>query len=88
MTLKNLDYLSPKISLFFYGRRRHSAFLGGILTILMIITCLTYIFYLCLNVCRHNTSIILKEYSTFSNFIIQKTKVIMENIIQSISVFL
>ena len=56
MTLKNLDYLSPKISLFFYGRRRHSAFLGGILTILMIITCLTYIFYLCLNVCRHNTS--------------------------------
>jgi len=57
MTLKNLDYLSPKISLFFYGRRRHSAFLGGILTILMIISCFTYIFYLCLDVCRHNTSV-------------------------------
>ena len=57
MTLKNLDYLSPKISLFFYGRRRHSAFLGGILTILMIISCFTYIFYLCLDVCKHNTSV-------------------------------
>ena len=57
MTLKNLDYLSPKISLFFYGRRRHSAFLGGILTILMIISCFTYIFYLCLDVCRHNSSV-------------------------------
>ena len=56
MTLKNLDYLSPKISLFFYGRRRHSAFLGGILTILMVISCFTYIFYLCLDVCRHNSS--------------------------------
>ena len=57
MTLKNLDYLSPKISLFFYGRRRHSALLGGILTILMVISCSSYIFYLCLDVCRHNTSI-------------------------------
>ena len=56
MILKNLDYLSPKISLFFYGRRRHSAFLGGILTILMLLSCLTYIFYLCLDVCRHNIS--------------------------------
>lgn len=57
MTLKNLDYLSPKISLFFYGRRRHSAFLGGVLTIIMVITCLTYIFYLCLDVFRHNSSV-------------------------------
>ena len=57
MTLKNLDYLSPKISLFFYGRRRHSAFLGGVLTIIMVITCLTYIFYLCLDGFRHNSSV-------------------------------
>ena len=57
MTLKNLDFLSPKISLFFYGRRRHSALLGGILTILMVISCFSYIFYLCLDVCRHNSSI-------------------------------
>ena len=37
MSLKKIDYLSPKIALFYYGSRRHSADLGGILTIIMII---------------------------------------------------
>ena len=37
MILKNLDFLSPHITLFYYNRRRHSSFIGGILTLLMII---------------------------------------------------
>jgi hypothetical protein len=77
MTLKNLDFLSPKISLFFYGRRRHSAFLGGVLTILMVISCLTYIFYLCLDVCRHNSSTLQYYRHLFKDpevFLFNKTK--------------
>ena len=56
MPLKNIDYLSSKIALFYYGRRRHSATFGGILTVLMIISCLTYIFYLFLDVINHSLS--------------------------------
>ena len=37
MFLKNFDFLSPHITLFYYNKRRHSSFIGGILTILMII---------------------------------------------------
>jgi hypothetical protein len=77
MPLKNLDFLSPKISLFFYGRRRHSAFLGGVLTILMVISCLTYIFYLCLDVCRHNSSTLQYYRHLFKDpevFLFNKTK--------------
>ena len=57
MPLKNIDYLSTKISLFYYGRRRHSAIFGGVLTILMVLSCLIYIFYLFLDVYRHKSSI-------------------------------
>ena len=56
MNLKNIDYLSQKISLFYYGKKRHSAIFGGILTIMMIISCLTYIFYLFFDLYKHNSS--------------------------------
>ena len=56
MPLKTIDYLSPKISLFYYGRRRHSAVFGGVLTIIMIICCLTYITYLFSDVLNHSSS--------------------------------
>ena len=58
MSLKDLDYLSPKISLFYYGRRRHSANFGGILTIIMIILCFVYIFYLFCEIYLHTSSTI------------------------------
>ena len=56
MPLKNIDFLSPKIALFYYGRRRHSATFGGILTILMILSCFAYIFYLFLDLINHSLS--------------------------------
>ena len=56
MPLKDFDYLSPKISLFYYGRRRHSAIFGGILTIIMIIICFVYVIYLFLEVYLHTSS--------------------------------
>ena len=43
MSLKDFDLLSPKISLYYYGRIRHSAIFGGILTIIMISFCIIYI---------------------------------------------
>ena len=58
MTLKDLDYLSPKISLFYYGKHRHSANFGAILTILMIFFCFIYIFYLFFEVYLYTSSTI------------------------------
>ena len=43
MSLRDFDLLSPKISLYYYGRIRHSANFGGILTIIMIFLCIIYI---------------------------------------------
>ena len=43
MSLRDFDLLSPKISLYYYGRIRHSANFGGILTIIMIFFCIIYI---------------------------------------------
>ena len=58
ISLKDLDFLSPKISLFYYGRRRHSGNFGGILTIIMIIFCFLYVLYLFLEVYLHTSSTI------------------------------
>lgn len=58
ISLKDLDFLSPKISLFYYGRRRHSGNFGGILTIIMIIFCFLSILYLFLEVYLHTSSTI------------------------------
>ena len=58
MSLRDLDFLSPKISLYYYGRARHSANFGGILTIVMISFCIIYI-----------TNIFLETYSnSYSTF--------------------
>ena len=43
MSLRDFDLLSPNISLYYYGRIRHSANFGGILTIIMISFCIIYI---------------------------------------------
>ena len=37
MLLKKFDFLSPNITLYYKNQRRHSSYLGGLLTILMII---------------------------------------------------
>ena len=43
MFLEYLDFLSPTITLFHYGRKSHSSKLGGILTIIGCLLCLAYI---------------------------------------------
>ena len=56
MVLKNLDYLSPKITLFYYGKKRHSSFLGGLLTMMMILISTCYVSYLIYNIAIHSIS--------------------------------
>ena len=53
MSLKSIDYLSPKLTLYFYGSRRHSSYLGAILTIIMVFLCSSYVFYLLYNIFSH-----------------------------------
>ena len=62
MSLKKFDFLSPKISLFYNGNKRHTSNVGSILTIMMIFLSGLYIFYLIYNIARHN----------FSNFMFYK----------------
>ena len=56
LKLKDLDFLSQEISLFYYGRTRHSANFGGLLTIIMIVICLIYILYLLIDIYMHSLS--------------------------------
>ena len=67
MSLKDFDYLSQEISLFFYGRTRHSSYYGGILTIIMLFLCAIYIFYLILEVYLHRSSTIQYYRHFFKN---------------------
>ena len=53
MRIKFIDYLSPKITLFYYGDRRHSSFLGGLLTILMVVLSSVYVSYLIYSIVGH-----------------------------------
>ena len=46
MVLEYIDILSPRITIYYYGRKRHSSLAGGILTILMILICIIYICYI------------------------------------------
>ena len=59
MFLKNIDYLSPEITLYFYRNRRHSTIFGAILTILLCLLSVSYIIYLILNICNHNIEIFM-----------------------------
>ena len=40
---EKLDFLSPKITLFYKYKKRHSSAIGGLLTFIMIIICISYI---------------------------------------------
>ena len=37
MFLKNCDFLSPNITLYYYNKKRHSSVIGGLLSLIMII---------------------------------------------------
>ena len=53
MSVKFIDYLSPKITLFYYGNRRHASLLGGLLTILMVVLSTIYVSYLIYSIFVH-----------------------------------
>ena len=56
MKIKNIDFLSPKITLFYYGSERHKSSVGAIMTLMMIILSAIYIFYLISSIIRHKIS--------------------------------
>ena len=66
MSLSRLDYISPKITLYYYGKRRHSSKLGGILTSLMVLLSASYVFYLIYNILRHKT----KNFMLYRTFLV------------------
>ena len=55
MFFENFDFLSPKITLFYKYKKRHSSPIGGILTTLMILICLLFIFRFLINLLFHST---------------------------------
>ena len=65
MEFKDLDYLSQKISLNFYGKERHSSLYGSILTIIMAVVCAIYILYLVMNVLLHNSL----DYNSYKKYV-------------------
>ena len=56
MSIKELDYLSPKISLFYFGKKSHVSIFGSIMTMLMVFLSGLYSFYLIYNIAKHNVS--------------------------------
>ena len=55
MKLNDLDFLSPSITLYHYGKNKHSSNVGGVLTLIGVIICTAYTLYLCNNVFSHNS---------------------------------
>lgn len=56
MTLRIIDFLSPEITLFYYGHRRHATIFGSILTLLLCFISIFYIAYLIINISHHEIS--------------------------------
>ena len=55
MVLELIDILSPRITIYFYGRKRHSSIAGGFLTLLMFIICIIYICYISSELFTHKS---------------------------------
>ena len=56
MAIKDLDFLSPKITLYYYGSKRHKSLVGSIMTLIMVIISFIYIFYLFYSIITHKIS--------------------------------
>ena len=55
MFLERLDFLSPKITLFYKYKQRHSSPFGGLLTLIMIIICIYFILKFLFTLFNHRT---------------------------------
>jgi len=64
MNIKNMDFLSPPITLFFYENRAHTSKIGGFLVITMIALSLVYILYLLYMLLTHQkaTSVFFRRF--------------------------
>ena len=56
MGIKDCDYLSQKIAIFYHGRNRHSSIFGGFLSIFLVFVIGAYILYSLLNIYYHKSS--------------------------------
>ena len=56
MSLKKIDFLSPKITLYYYGSKRHKSKVGSIMSLIMVLLSSIYIFYLFLSIINHKIS--------------------------------
>lgn len=56
MSLKEIDFLSPKITLYYYGSKSHKSLLGSIISLIMVFLSSVYIFYLFYSVIKHKIS--------------------------------
>ena len=56
MSLKKIDFLSPKITLYYYGSKRHKSVIGAIISLIMVLCSSLYIFYLFYSIIRHKIS--------------------------------
>jgi hypothetical protein len=70
MSFKNIDCLSPEITLFYYGNNRHATYCGSILTLLLIILSIFYIINLIINICNHEIS----SFMFYHNYITDSTR--------------
>ena len=53
--LNDLDFLSPPITLYHYGKNKHSSKIGGVLTLIGIALCTGYILYLFSDIFSHKS---------------------------------
>ena len=56
MKIKEIDFLSPTITLFYYGSKRHKSLVGAIMTLIMVMLSSIYILYLTSSIIRHKVS--------------------------------
>ena len=62
--MKEIDFLSPPITLFYFERRTHTSKIGGLLVIFLIALITTYIFHIFISELSHTkvTSVFYKKY--------------------------
>ena len=75
---EKLDFLSPKITLFYKYKKRHSSAVGGLLTFIMIIICISYILRFIFRLILHTSPSVIfyKKYEKdFSKYFLDSSTI-------------
>ena len=78
MFFERIDFLSPKITLFYKYKKRHSSSIGGILTCLMIIVCTLFIIKLLVALFIHSSPSVIfyrKYEKDVSKYVLNSTSI-------------